>query len=244
MKYKNYQRNHVILPGREQALETFLSATLDGKRHKWAHGFSSNSEDALTWSCFDVLRNLPHEKMVAALDEIMEDTFGAEHDWENFSFADERNVAIHIGKRYETTGLPTMESTEVDASIETDDKLVFIEAKLYGAASMPGKNYPYDQIIKKMRVGLDVARHADKERTFYFIFLDLAPMDMLRQLKGSGYFEKKGGSARIFWNYQTNASLLQEKLAPLPCKENIAQYMGWYTWACLFKTVLRGVVGR
>jgi hypothetical protein len=48
MKYENYQRNHVIVPGRE---------------------------DALTWSCFDTLENLPHLNKTEALDEILYDSY-------------------------------------------------------------------------------------------------------------------------------------------------------------------------
>ena len=73
MTYKEYQRNHVILPGREKALESFLQQDYKGMRHKLRHAFSSNSEDALTWSCFDILASLPSLDKVAELDEIMED---------------------------------------------------------------------------------------------------------------------------------------------------------------------------
>jgi hypothetical protein len=71
MKYASYLRNHAVYPGREKALHDFLNATLDrnGKKekHKLRHCCSSNSEDALTWSCFDVLRQQPREKIVLPL---------------------------------------------------------------------------------------------------------------------------------------------------------------------------------
>ncbi len=74
MKYTNYQRNHAILPDREQALHQFLNASIicNGKeeKHKLKHATNSNSEDALTWSCFDRLRNLPKENIIVALNEI------------------------------------------------------------------------------------------------------------------------------------------------------------------------------
>ena len=77
MKYENYKRNHVIYPNREKALDEFVNSTafINDKvvRHKLKNSISSNSEDALTWSCFDVLRQLPKEKINIALDEIMED---------------------------------------------------------------------------------------------------------------------------------------------------------------------------
>ena len=75
MKYKKYQRNHVILPGREEALEAFLNQDYKGMQHKLRNAVSSNSEDALTWSCFDVLASLSSLDKVTALDEIFEDSF-------------------------------------------------------------------------------------------------------------------------------------------------------------------------
>ena len=60
MKYnqeQGYQRNHVIVQGREKVLEEFVnsSTVINGKRvrHKLLNFFSSNSEDALTGSFLD-----------------------------------------------------------------------------------------------------------------------------------------------------------------------------------------------
>ena len=96
MIYSNYHRNHVILPGREQALDDFLNASLkqngEVTKHKLEHSYNSNSEDALTWSCFDVLQNLPHDRKIQALDEIMEDAFSDEKHFPKFSFANEENI--------------------------------------------------------------------------------------------------------------------------------------------------------
>ena len=49
MIYEKYQRNHVILSGREEALESFLKQGYKGMQHKLKNAVSSNSEDALTW---------------------------------------------------------------------------------------------------------------------------------------------------------------------------------------------------
>ncbi|MDR0874507.1 MAG: hypothetical protein LBN27_13755 [Prevotellaceae bacterium] len=157
MIYSNYQRNHVILPGSEQALYDFLDATLvrngQEQKHKWRPAISSNSEDALTWSCFDVLRNQSAQKIAVALNEIFEDAFG---DFGNrpipppFSFADEQNIEIHIGKNYYAVSVA--EDTEVDTSIETAEKLIFFEAKLYSKISLPDQTTLYDQIILKFAV--------------------------------------------------------------------------------------------
>jgi len=238
MLYANYQRNHVVFPGRGPVLYDFLDAELEtdaGKiKHKWKHANNSNSEDALTWSCFDALRCIPAEKMIVALDEIMEDAYGNEPC--GFSFADEKNVQIHIGKCYETTGLLIPESTETDASIETDSKLIFIEAKLYSSISLPDDKIPYNQIIKKLRVGLDFAHHNNLD--FYFIFLDIAPLDKLLT------FGCKAISASTFREIKTDNQPngnLHNILADIPCNDlsEMTRKMGWLTWGCLFKTVLR-----
>jgi hypothetical protein len=238
MKYSDYHRNHVILPGREQALIDFLSAELEinGKKekHKWRHADNSNSEDSLTWSCFDVLRNQPNDKIICALDEIFEDAFEGKM---YFSFKNEKNIEIHIGKNYETISLPTKEDTEVDASIETDNKLIFIEAKLYSKISLPDNRHCYDQIARKLRVGLDMVHNTHK--TFYFIFLDIAPINYL-----INFGEEKSVSAEYFQKYKGQNDELEKNLEGIPYQniENVKTNMGWFTWACLFKTILRASV--
>jgi hypothetical protein len=67
------------------------------------HAFNPNSEDALTWSCFDVLRRQPHERIVQALNEILEDAFEGKTD---FLFTDEQNIEIHIGKNSGDVSFP------------------------------------------------------------------------------------------------------------------------------------------
>ncbi|MDR2533170.1 MAG: hypothetical protein LBC81_00060 [Tannerellaceae bacterium] len=239
MKYSTYHRNHVIIPGREGALYNFLDATLNRngirQKHKWQHAVSSNSEDALTWSCFDVLRNQPEEKIKVALDEIFEDAYGdfkEEARPAKFSFAGERNIEIHIGKNYYATSVG--EDTEVDVSIETTGKLIFIEAKLYSKISLPDEHTPYDQIIRKIRIGLDVANASSKE--FYFIFLDIAPINYLVNLD-----KDKSISAKHFKKYKENDNELGECLTDIPHNDvkKIQVNMGWLAWASLFKTVLR-----
>jgi len=251
MIYKDYQRNHVILPGREQALESFLKqdyGTL--KQHKWKNAFNSNSEDALTWSCFDILANLPLDKKINALNEIMEDAYQGQ---QTFSFSEESDIQIHIGEKY--TGTTTHESTEVDASIEIPGKLFFIEAKLYSSVSLadpPDK--PYDQIARKLRVGLDSP--LGNEREFFFIFLDIAPFDKLnrREMKSivlenkNNGFDDKYKSAWLFNYYKCGRN---NSLKPLeniiddintPSVKSIADNMGWLTWSDLYKNILRSLV--
>ncbi len=249
MIYEKYQRNHVILPSREEALESFLRAP-----YKRRNAVSSNSEDALTWSCFDVLANFPPLDKAAALDEILEDSF---HGNSPLSFKSRglknKDIEIHVGKLY--TGISTKESTEVDASIEAPGILIFIEAKLYSSvsqASPPEK--PHDQIARKLRVGLDSS--TSDEREFYFVFLDIAPADVMFEKKekaevmegsGGGY-KDKWRSAWLFNYYKQgrNNSLrpLTEALDGInsPSVEVVASRMGWLTWADMFKCTMRAVL--
>jgi len=256
IKYKKYQRNHVVLPGREEALESFLNQDYKGMQHKLRNAISSNSEDALTWSCFDILASLPSLDKAAALDEIFEDSF---HGNSPLSFQsrgiDNKDIIICVGKSY--TGNSSKESTEVDASIEAPGILVFIEAKLYSSvspASPPEK--PHDQIARKLRVGLDSI--SNDEHEFYFLFLDIAPVDVMYQRKkksdaigtpGGGY-KDKWRSAWLFNYYKQgkNNSLrpLAEALDGIhtPPVELVAKHMGWLTWADLFKCTMRAALAN
>lgn len=254
MIYKEYQRNHVIIPGREKALEAFIKQDYKGMQHKLKNAVSSNSEDALTWSCFDVLASLPSLDKATALDEILEDSF---HGDSPVSFRSlnlkNKDIDIHIGKSY--TGISTKESTEVDASIEAPGILIFIEAKLYSSlspASPPEK--PHDQIARKLRVGLDSIQNNDGD--FFFIFLDIAPSEIIFQRKKkSDAVEMQGGGYKDKWrsawlfNYYKNGR--NNSMRPLvealeginrPPVEVVAKNMGWLTWADLFKCTMRAVL--
>jgi len=258
MKYnqeQGYQRNHAIVRGQEKALEEFVnSSTVINKkrvRHKLQNSYSSNSEDALTWSCFDTLRSYNTENLIDALNEILEDAF---ENNKPFDFKHERNIEIKIGEEYKAPKL-TKEKTEVDVSIETVDKLIFIEAKLYSLISLPSAIQPHNQIANKLRIGLDYARSNNKQ--FYFIFLDIAPLEKLSLCKSkteaeevSRKFADKWKSAWWFKYYRDgrNNSIkpLREILADITNDDEVikrvAKNMGWLTWACLFKTVLRATI--
>ena len=102
MIYNTYRRNHVVLPGRENALEGLLKQEYKGiGRHSWANGFNSHSEDALTWSCFDLLSNLPTPKKLMALDEIFEDAYrgSSKLSFSTGPFQGDQ-IQIHVGKQY------------------------------------------------------------------------------------------------------------------------------------------------
>jgi hypothetical protein len=251
MKYTNDQRNHIIIKGREQALIDFLRQDYKGMQHKGKNGSNSNSEDALTWSCFEVLNYLPLDLKISVLDEIFEDAYAGRS---NFKFIDnfysDDQIKICIGKTY--TGQITKESTEVDASIELPDKLIFIEAKLYSSISLADKSKKHDQIARKLRVGIDSC--GDKE--FYFIFLDIAPYKKLtlRKSKEEAKSSTKGGfygkwkSAWWFDYYKhgRNKSLkpLKECLdgIEVPSIKKVSENMGWLAWSDLYKNILRGLI--
>ncbi|MGI9309986.1 MAG: hypothetical protein ACR2P7_00455 [bacterium] len=251
-QYKHHRRNHLILPGRERALEEFLNQTHEGVRHKQAHKRNPNSEDALTWSCFEMLASLPALRRRAVLAEVFEDAyagreapiFGDGDDDADGDGLNDGEPAIHIGKTY--AGRTCGESTEVDASIESRGALVFFEAKLYSSMSM-ATDAKRDQIARKLRVGVDAP--LGDARAFFFIFLDIAPLEHLRALRrgaelggGSG-FTDKWKSAHIFAQYKRGENL-DDALAgiPSPSAQAVARRMGWLTWGSLFKSILRGMV--
>lgn len=254
IKYTDYKRNHVIIPGREKILDNFLKSTYNGLSHKSRNGISSNSEDAITWSCFDIISQLSEDKKIIALDEIVEHSF-CEDDMEkkSFSFANENDIQIKIGEVYtgEITG-----QTELDATIETSSKIIFIEAKLYSSISLKSEKVPYDQIAKKIRVGLDYAVNKNKE--FYFIFLDIAPRSKLyaftTEKKSKENAEKLPTTKwkSVWWfnryknGWQGNITPLQNVLSDITTDgdlvRKVSKNMGWLTWSDLFKTTMRGML--
>jgi len=250
-KYFDPMQNHVIWPGREEACRLFIQQPYGGMRHKSRNAHSSNSEDALTWSCFDTLAQVPAERRRQALTDIWELTFGNRATPEGVL-----SGTIYVGKRYGAS-----ESTEVDASIEGPGVIVFIEAKLYStmSAADPKKRKPHNQIERKLRVGLREA--AGRDSTFYFILLDVAPFEALRSLSaGVSLAEAMRPNATGFggkwttaywfarYKYGSRGSLapLQKLVAeagfPEMLAKNVAERLGWLTWADIFKSVLRSVI--
>lgn len=247
--FRDYRDNFVAWPGREAALEAFVNQTYGGQRHKLRHTRSSNSEDALTWSCFDTLNSLAGEPRKTALADLWSCAFDDRQAPSGFLSGE-----IFIGKKYGERG----EETEVDASVEGDGVLVFIEAKLYSSMSLadPVNRKPHDQIARKLRVGVKEAQRSSKD--FYFIVLDIAPKEMLRGLKpGASLEDAKSKSTRGFASkWQTaywfsrykgagkSFSPLKEVFRDVPGidVESIARNMGWLTWSAVYKTVLRAVI--
>jgi hypothetical protein len=250
-KYIDPLNNHVVWPGREEALRLFIQQRFGGIQHKIRNAHSSNSEDALTWSCFDTLAHVSAASRRQALTDIWELSFGDQGIPPGVL-----NGAIHVGKRYGNG-----ESTEVDASIEGIDALVFIEAKLYSpmSAADPEKQKPHNQIERKLRVGLNEAAH--RGSTFYFILLDVAPMVTIRSLKAGASLSEAtkpketgflGKWTTAYWfaryKYGSRGSLapLQRLLAdagfPEARAKDVSKRMGWLTWGDLFKSVLRSAL--
>lgn len=250
-RYFDPMQNHFVWPGRESALRLFIEQPYGGMRHKSRNAHSSNSEDALTWSCFDALAQVPEEARRQALTDIWELTFGNRTTPEGVL-----NGEICVGKRYGAG-----ESTEVDASIQGPGAIVFIEAKLYStmSAADPDKRKPHNQIERKLRVGLREA--AARDSTFYFILLDVAPFEALRSLNAgvsladamksdATGFSGKWTTAYWFarYKYGSRGSLapLQKLVAdagfPEMRAKDVAERMGWLTWADVFKSVLRSAI--
>ncbi|SCZ00636.1 hypothetical protein [Flavobacterium caeni] len=252
--YSNPERNHIIIKGREEVFRNFIDSDYNGMKHKVRNSISPNSEDALTWSCFEALSHLPLDLKIAALDEILEDSYEGKC---NFSFSankySEKEIQIFVGKKY-SVEINKKESTEVDASIELPDKLIFIEAKLYSSISLADEKKSHDQIARKLRVGLGCEEC--KNREFYFIFLDIAPPDMLlkytREKKSKenalNKSPKKWKSAWWFkyYKYGRRKSLkpLTESLNGIKVEsiEKVSENMGWLTWSDLYKNILRGLI--
>jgi len=95
MKYESLERNHVILPNRLRNLRQFLDSEYEGHKHKQRHATNSNSEDALTWSCFDYIRNQSRKKQRKAIQDIVEDVFAGEIDIQNDRL---REFTIDVGE--------------------------------------------------------------------------------------------------------------------------------------------------
>lgn len=246
--YTDYRENFVIWPGRETALHEFVNQTYAGQRHKLRHTKSSNSEDALTWSCFDALNCLTGAPRHDALAHLWALAFEESPAPPGFL-----SGTIIIGKRYGEK----KEETEVDASVEGDGVLVFIEAKLYSPMSLADEDNrkPHDQIARKLRVGLKEAERSGK--AFYFIILDIAPKEILRRLKPGasladaketkrGGFASKWLTAYWFSRYKGGASVtpLKEILTDMPTADArmMARNMGWLTWSDVYKVVLRAAI--
>ncbi|HCO95971.1 MAG TPA: hypothetical protein DIU00_18870 [Phycisphaerales bacterium] len=255
MKYSSLERNHVILPNRLRDLIQFLNSKYEGHKHKLKHATNSNSEDALTWSCFDYLRNQSTKDQQLAIQKIIEDAFAGESEIQNSRLG---KFEIDIGREF--VGPTTNGKTEVDASIEAASFIIFFEAKLYSALSLakPPKKL-HDQIARKLRVGLDYA--SDKNKEFFLIILDIAPVNKMikREPKASAsggssgfhdkwktawwfnYYKKgRNGSLRPLWKLLHDLGLDTERYSA----ERVATNMGWLVWADLFKITLRTSIGK
>src|ERR1700736_5266814 len=124
--YDDGHDNHVIWPDTERDLDKFLGQSFNRRHHKRKNARSSNSEDALTWSCFRTLKSAGQVRRGLALEQLWELAYGDMAAPVGFQAS-----TICIGKTYGTG----KEITEVDLSFEGDAFLVFLEAKLYSPMS-------------------------------------------------------------------------------------------------------------
>jgi len=258
IKYTDYKRNHVIIPGQENKLKEFINSNYNGIKHKLKNSKSSNSEDAITWSCFNIISQFKESEKIKALNEIIEHSFldKSINGEIPFLFENEKEIKIEIGETYK--GPSTKEQTEVDASIETNKKVIFFEAKLYSSITLKNKKKPYDQIAKKLRVGLDYA--SNKEKEYFFIFLDIAPREELYKFSNEKKSKenalktptKKWKSVWWFNRYKKgwhgNLKPLKNVLIGIDTKnqsiESISKNMGWLTWTDLFKITMKGMINN
>ncbi|MDQ3080689.1 MAG: hypothetical protein M3R07_00555 [Gemmatimonadota bacterium] len=246
--HQDYRDNFVVWPGREAALHQFVNQTYAGQQHKLRATRSSNSEDALTWSCFDTLNCLPAAHRQTALATLWSLAFPGTTPARGFV-----SGRIFIGKSYGEPG----EQTEVDVSIEGDEVLVFVEAKLYSPMSLADEanRKPHDQIARKLRVGIKEAQRT--QRAFYFLILDIAPKEILRGLNpGASLAEattsRRGGFAgkwlTAYWfaRYKGGSSVtpLRTVLKDIPIADAtaVSRNMGWLVWSDIYKTILRSVI--
>jgi hypothetical protein len=246
--YDDYRDNFVVVPGSEAALKAFVSQSYAGQQHKVKATRSSNSEDALTWSCFDTLNRLTLAHREAALSALWSLAFPDSPVPPGFA-----RGAICVGKTYGNT----KEKTEVDVSIEGNGILVFVEAKLYSAMSLADEpnRKPHDQIARKLRVGITEAKRTQTD--FYFLILDIAPKEILRSLSPGasladakstkrGGFASKWLTAYWFSRYKGGSSVtpLRQVLEDIPGADAnaMSENMGWLVWSDVFKITLRSVM--
>ena len=246
--YDDYRDNFVVVPGREAALKAFVNQSYAGQKHKLKATRSSNSEDALTWSCFDTLNCLPLAHREAALSALWSLAFPDSPLHAGFAHG-----AIYVGKTY---GSPK-EKTEVDVSIEGNGILLFVEAKLYSSMSLADEanRKPHDQIVRKLRVGIAEGKRTQTD--FHFLILDIAPREILRNLNPGvsladakstkrGGFASKWLTAYWFSRYKGGRSVtpLREVLKDIPDADAaaISKNMGWLVWSDVFKITLRSVM--
>jgi len=199
------------------------------------------------------VRQVDPSRRALALEELWELAYGDMAAPSGFEAA-----TIHIGKCYGKG----KETTEADLSFEGHGFLVLVEAKLYSPMSQadpdPDAHKPHNQIARKLRIGLREAQ--EKSKDFYFILLDIAPPDCLAQLSPRVKLERAGKKASGFggkwltsywysrYKYGHRGSLkpLRELLSEEGLNTGqvaqVADRMGWLTWADVFKVVLRAVI--
>ncbi len=144
------------------------SVNTHGNRFRYRRGIvrglsymgSENSEDAITWNVFRTLIKSPVSEWFSHIFPV--NMTGEEYENTEFSFWKEfippPSRPVKEGK------------TQVDFTVETPDKLIFLEVK-YKSDISPGTRYDAerDQIIRNVDTGTWAA--CEKGKNFYFILL-------------------------------------------------------------------------
>lgn len=122
---------------------------------------SENSEDAITWNVFRTLMKSPTSEWFSSIFPFI---YLTDEEYKNIQFA--------FWKEFPPPSSRTVRvgNTHVDLTVETPEKLIFIEVKYKSEISISTTyDSERDQIIRNIDVGSSTAKERDKE--FYFVLL-------------------------------------------------------------------------
>ena len=137
----------------------------DKTKHAGITLVHEESEDVLVGSVFGIIKNISHPKTINKwIEDITNLSIQDSANW-SFSFWERQPMPVGIQEG----------STEVDVVLDSDDKLIFIEAKLganasYGTAYDPSRN----QLIRNLDIGYNRASTDGKRFALIFLTPDLS----------------------------------------------------------------------
>ena len=132
------------------------------------------SEDVLVGTVFGIIKNLSHQKIIN----------GWVKDVTNLSIRDSVNWALSFWERQPMPIGIQEGSTEVDVVLDSDDTLIFVEAKLganasYGTAYDSSRN----QLIRNLDIGYNRARADDKRFALIFLTPELSKPEIISRIQ-------------------------------------------------------------